>query len=100
LWLIRQWRLARDGIIVRGRVLRKLQPIGKVKGPVSGVIKYDFLTPRGEYVENSVLVGETVLHLHEEGADIEVVYLKNDPTVNGVKSAVNYSRETLKLPPL
>jgi len=99
-WLIRQWRLARDGIVVRGRVLRKLRPFGRARGPVSGVIKYDFLTPRGQYVENSVLVGEAVLQVHEEGSDIEIVYLKDDPTVSGIKYAVNFSRETLRMPPL
>lgn len=99
-WLFRHWRLAKDGVVVRGRVVRKFSPFSRAKGPLAGVIKYDFLTPRGEYVEKSVVVGEAVLLVCEEGSDIDVVYLKGNPHISGTRQLVNATRESLKLPPL
>ena len=98
---LRQYRLARDGVLTRGRVIRKLRPFGNaLKGPLTNVIKYDFLTPRGEFVRNSVFVGEVVSHLHEEGSEIDVVYLRSDPGISSIKETVNSSRKVMNLPPL
>jgi hypothetical protein len=100
LWLYWQWKLAKEGVLARARVIRKHRPLGRLMGPLSNVIEYDFLTPRGEFSRNSAFVGEAVCHVHEEGSEIEVVYLKNNPAINGTKYLVNKSREFMKLPPL
>lgn len=97
LWLFQQWKLAREGVITRAKIIKKLQPFGPFKGPVTGLIKYNFLTPRGQYVEQSVLVGEAVCHLHEEGSEIEVLYCKDKPQITGTKVRVNASREFLRM---
>ena len=98
--LVRQFRLAREGVVTRARVKRRLRPLGSLKGPLSNVIKYDFLTPRGEYVEQTVFVGEVVSQLHKEGSEIEIVYLRDKPSVSGIKERVNRSRKVMNLPPL
>jgi hypothetical protein len=99
-WL-RQFRLAREGVVTQGRVIRKSRPFGnKVTGPLTYLIRYDFITPRGEFIKNSVLVGEVVSHLHEEGSEIDVVYLRNHPAISNIKEAVNSSRKAMNLPPL
>ena len=99
-WAVRQWRLAREGVLGRAKVVRKRRPFGTLNFPVSSVIEYDFLTPRGEFSRNSAFVGEAVCHLHEEGSEIEIVYLKDNPAVNGTRYRVNKSREFLNMPPL
>ncbi len=99
-WAVRQWRLAKNGVIARGRVIRKVRPFGKTLGPISSVIEYDFLTPKGEFSRSSAFVGEAVCHVHKEGSEIEVVYLKNNPSVNGTKDHVNKSRRFFNMPPL
>lgn len=100
LWLFRQWRLAKEGVVVRGRVVRKIMTLGKAPGSLAGLIKYDFLTPRGQYVEKSVVVGEAVLINCQEGDDIDVVYLKDNPQISGTRHTVDVARATLKLPPI
>lgn len=100
LWLFRQWKLAKEGVLTRARVIRKRKPFGNIKGPMANVIEYDFLTPRGEFRKNSAFVGEAVCHVHEAGSEIEVVYLKNKPAVNGTKYTVNKLRDLMNLPPL
>lgn len=100
LWAFRQWRLAKEGIVTQARVIRKLKPFGRSLGPISSVIEYDFLTPKGEFSRNSAFVGEAVSVIHKEGSEIEVVYLKGNPSVNGTKHHVNKSRRFLNMPPL
>lgn len=100
LWLYRQWKLAKEGILTRARVIRKRRPLGMFRSPLSNLIEYDFLTPRGEFSRNSAFIGEAVCHVHEEGSEIEVVYLKSNPKVNGTKYMVNKSRVFMNLPPL
>lgn len=100
MWLYRQWKLAKEGVLTRARVIRKRRPFGMLMGPLSNVIEYDFVTPRGEFSKNSAFIGEAVCHVHEEGSEIEVVYLKNNPAINGTKYMVNKSREFMNLPPL
>lgn len=100
LWLYRQWRLAKEGVLTRARVIRRRRPLGVLKGPLSNIIEYDFLTPRGEFSRNSAFVGEAVCHVHEEGTEIDVVYLKSNPRINGTRYMVNKSRELMNLPPL
>lgn len=100
LWLVRQWKLAHEGVITRAKVTKRRRLPGNLKRPVSGVIEYDFLTPRGEFSRNSVFVGEAICHVHEEGSEIEVVYLKSNPSVSGTKNMVNWSREFLNMTPL
>ena len=99
-WLYRQWKLAREGVLTHARVTRKRRTPEIFKGRLSNVIQYDFLTPRGEFLRNSVFVGEAVSLDHVEGSEIEIVYLKSNPSVNGTKYMVNKSREFLNLPPL
>lgn len=100
MWLLRQWKLAREGVLGTARVVRKRSPFGGIKGPTSRLIEYDFLTPRGEFSRRSAFVGEAVSLVHEEGSEIEIVYLKSNPGVNGTKYMVNKSREFLNMPPL
>lgn len=100
MWLLRQWKLARNGVVGKARVVRKRSPFGGIKGPVSRVIEYDLLTPRGEFARNSAFVGEAVSLVHQEGSEIEIVYLKNNPSVNGTKYMVNRAREFLNMAPL
>ncbi|HKJ17902.1 MAG TPA: hypothetical protein VJ984_11165 [Xanthomonadales bacterium] len=100
LWLFRRWRLANEGVVVRGRVVEKVLTFGKATRSVAGIIKYDFLTPRGEYVEKSVVVGEAVLIECEEGSEIDVVYLKDNPDISETRQMVDTARASLKLPPL
>lgn len=100
LWAFRQWKLAKEGVLTQARVIRKVKPFGKSLGPISSVIEYDFLTPKGEFSRNSVFVGEAVSHVHKEGSEIEVVYLKGNPSVNGTKHHVNKSRRFFNMPPL
>ncbi len=100
LWLFRHWRLANQGTVIRGRVVQKRLTIDRAKRSLAGIIKYNFLTPRGEFVEKSVVVGEAVLMVCEEGSEIDLVYLKENPKISGTKHLVNVTRETLRLPPL
>lgn len=100
LWIIRQWKLARDGVLGTARVTRKRRPFGSLGGPVSEIIEYDFLTPRGEFSRKSAFVGEAISHVHQEGSEIEIVYLKNNPSISGTKYMVNRARELINLPPL
>lgn len=100
LWIYRQLKLAKEGVLTHARVIRKSRPFERIKGPLSGVIVYDFVTPRGQFSRNSVLVGEAVCHLHKVGSEIEIVYLKSNPGINGTKYTVNKARSLLNLPPL
>lgn len=99
-WTFRQWRLAREGVVTRGEILRKKSFLVRAGSEIYGRIHYKFLTPRGEYAENSVFVGEAVLHDCKEGSEIDVVYLRDNPAVNSAKQVVNLSRDLIKLPPL
>ena len=98
--LFRQWRLAREGFVVRGRVVQKKFFSGEKSDSPAGVIRYEFFTPRGEYVKKSVVVGEAVLINCDEGASIDVVYLKDYPRISEIKHTVDMTRAYLNLPPL
>lgn len=98
-WL--QYSLARQGVVTRGRVVRKFrQPLDKESESETGCIVYDFFTPNGQHVENSVLVGEMIYQVYDKGSEIEVVYLRDNPAVSGAKYKVDMSRAALGMPPL
>lgn len=95
----RQFRLAREGLVVRGRVVRKKFISSKHSNVTAGEIRYDFHTPQGEYIKKSVLVGEAILIDCVEGDSIDIVYLKDHPRTNEIKHTVDATRAYLNLPP-
>lgn len=93
--------LAREGVVTRGRVIRKFRrPLDEETESESGCIVYDFFTPGGQRVENSVFVGEMIYQVYDKGSEFEVVYLKDKPSVSGAKYEVDLSRAAMGMPPL
>ena len=96
----RQRQLANEGAVVRGRVIKQKLIPGKQPNTSSGTIRYEFITPRGKYIKNTVRVRDVVLINCTEGAAIDIAYLKGNPWTNDLKQSVDMSRAVLNLPPL
>lgn len=96
----RQRRLANEGVVVRGRVVRKKLISGEKSESPRGVVRYEFITPKGKYIKRSTPAGEAVMMSCVEGAAIDIVYLKDNPWVSEIKQTVDVNRAALNLPPL
>lgn len=92
--------LAHKGVVAKGRVVRKFRRTQAQGKHTSGYLEYEFTSALGQRHKRAIAVSEGVYGSHEEGDDIDVVYLPDRPQVNGARYMVNLSREALKLPPL
>ena len=92
--------LAHKGVVGQGTVIKKFRQQSTSGSMASPCLRYEFNSARGHRVENKITVAEEIYEAHEEGDEIDIVYLEDKPEVNAAKYMVNLSRKALKMPPL
>ena len=92
--------LAHKGVLGQAEVVQKYRRRTSAGHQTAGYLKYQFDTPQGRTLTNRIAVSEEVFSKYQVGDTIDIVYLEDQPKVNGADYMVNFSRKALKLPPV
>ncbi|HKY63982.1 MAG TPA: DUF3592 domain-containing protein [bacterium] len=86
-------KLAQEGRPARARIVKKARVRRKGSNPAS--LTYEFQDGFGKLHRRRIFVSETVYAQHEEGGDLEIVYLLDKPEVSGAKYLVEEVKRAL-----
>jgi len=92
-------QLTHRGVVGNGNVIKKFRQ-QRGGGSSSECLRYEYHSPTGQRFENKIHVTQAIYDQHEEGDDIEIVYLPHKPKVSAARYLINQGRAALNLPPL